>query len=48
MAEELNSFNIKESLNKLAEDKSSKVASQATSILAMLEESSWNPLKDWQ
>lgn len=40
MAEELNSCNIKESLHKLADDKSAKVASQATSILAILEESS--------
>lgn len=38
VTEELNSFNIKESLNKLTDDKSEKLATQATSILAILEE----------
>lgn len=40
VTEELNSFNIKESLNKLTDDKSEKLATQASSILAILEETS--------
>ncbi|XP_032409585.1 rap1 GTPase-GDP dissociation stimulator 1 isoform X2 [Xiphophorus hellerii] len=40
MTDELNSVNIKESLNKLTDDSSSKLATQASSILTLLSDSS--------